>query len=204
METTMAYRARAFVAQGDSGAQPSVQADGAASRQFPRSARPAAERGRWALNMRTLTVLVCCVLSSPISAGILPPQQREELIQAAFANFWGKARLSNGAYVEAETEFERLKLPILKSTANHVISVGELSGIAEWCGLNWQAHFLSLTTAARRQGFTEKQIAFIGLLHGVAQGNVHSAMDNKDCTAEQKAKGAKMLDLSPVKQAIPQ
>lgn len=138
------------------------------------------------------------------SAGILQKEHREQLIQAAFANFWGKARLSNGNTVQPDNPTERSTLPISAAAANHVISIGELSGIAEWCGMDWQAHFLSLTAKARRQGFSEKQVAFIGLLHGVAQGNVYSSVKSETCAAEQKSGAAKMLDTSPVKQPIPQ
>lgn len=160
---------------------------------------------RWAKKMRTLiSCLVIFSLSLTASAGILPPEHREQLIQAAFANFWGKAKLSNGKHVQPDNEAERSKLPISKATADHVISVGELSGVAEWCGLNWQSHFLSLTAKARQQLFNDKQVAFIGLLHGVAQGNVYSAVQSKPCAAEQKTNAAKMLERSPVNQAIPQ
>ena len=143
-------------------------------------------------------------ISISASAGILPQEHREQLIQAAFANFWGKARLSNGNPVQPDNAAERSTLPISTAAANHVISVGEISGIAEWCGLDWQTHFLSLTAKARRQVFSEKQVAFIGLLHGVAQGNVYSAVQSKPCAEEQKSRAAKMLETSPVKQAIPQ
>jgi hypothetical protein len=142
-------------------------------------------------------------ISLPTSAGVLPQEHRERLIQVAFANFWGKARLSNGKPVQPDNAVERSTLPISIATANHVVSVGEISGIAEWCGLDWQTHFLDLTTKARRQAFSEKQVAFIGLLHGVVQGNVHSAMQSKPCAADQKARAEKMLKASPVNQAIP-
>ncbi|MFG6429856.1 hypothetical protein [Roseateles sp. LYH14W] len=155
--------------------------------------------------MRTLTILFLFLsISIPAAAGILPPEHREQLIQAAFANFWGKARLSNGNPVQPDNAAERSTLPISTAAANHVISAGELSGIAEWCGMDWQTHFLSLTAKARRQGFSEKQVAFIGLLHGMAQGNVYSAVQSKSCTVEQKSKAAQMLETSPVKQEIPQ
>lgn len=154
--------------------------------------------------MRTLiSLLLLLSISIPASAGILPQEHREQFIQAAFANFWGKARLSNGNPVQPENAAERSTLPISTAAANHVISVGELSGIAEWCGMDWQAHFLSLTAKARRQGLNEKQVAFIGLLHGISQGNVYSAVQSKPCTVEQKSRAAKMLETSPVKQAIP-
>lgn len=146
---------------------------------------------------------VFCV-SITASAGLLPQESREELIQTAFANFWGKVTLSNGNFVEPDNESDRSTLPISSATANHVISVGELSGIAQWCGMDWQVHFLSLTAKARQQGLSDKQVAFIGLLHGVAQGTVYSTLKSKPCAAEEKSMAEKMLETSPVKLAIPQ
>ncbi len=155
-----------------------------------------------------MRILIVCFLifsfSLTASAGILSPEHRERLVQLALANFWGKARLNNGQYVEPENDAERSKLPISKAAADHVISVGELSGIAEWCSVNWQSHFQSLTAKARQQGFRDKQVAFIGLLHGVAQGSVYSAVQAKPCTVEQKTKVTKMLERSPILQPIPQ
>ena len=143
-------------------------------------------------------------VSFSASAGILPQEHREQLIQAAFANFWGKARLSNGNPVQPDNAAERSTLPISIATASHVISVGEISGIAEWCGLDWQTHFLNLTAKARRQAFSEKQVAFVGLLHGVAQGTVYSTLQSKPCATDQKSRVTKILETSPVKQTMPQ
>ena len=158
---------------------------------------------RWVKQMRTfISFFVIFFFSLTASAGILPPEHREQLIRTAFSNFYGKAKLSNGKHVQPDNVAERSKLPISEATADHVISVGELSGVAEWCGLNWQSHFLSLTAKARQQLFNDKQVAFIGLLHGVAQGNVYSAVQSKPCTAEHKTKVAMMLERSPVNQAI--
>lgn len=151
-----------------------------------------------------ISLFLLLSISITASAGVLPQEHREQLIQTTFANFWGKAILSNGNPVQPDNATERSTLPISKATANHVISVGELSGIAEWCGMDWQTHFLSLTARARRHGFSEKQVAFIGLLHGVSQGNVYSALQSKPCTVEQKSRVSKMLETSPVKQEIPQ
>lgn len=143
-------------------------------------------------------------ISITASAGLLPQESREELIQTAFANFWGKVTLSNGNFVQPDSEADRSTIPISTPTANHVISVGELSGIAQWCDMDWQAHFLSLTAKARQQGLSDKQVAFIALLHGVAQGTVYSTLKSKPCAAEEKSMAETVLETSPVEQAIPQ
>lgn len=97
---------------------------------------------RWATTMHTfISLCLLFSISMTASAGILQQEHREQLIQGAFANFWGKARLSNGNPVQPDNAAERSTLPISSAAANHVISVGELSGIAEWCGMDWQTHF---------------------------------------------------------------
>ncbi|MOA56131.1 hypothetical protein D3C78_1800550 [compost metagenome] len=77
------------------------------------------------------------------------------------------------------------------------MDVGELSGLAEWCDLDWQGHYLTLTTSARRHGFTEKQLAFIGVTHGALQGFMARAMQQRSCEDEQRQRVAQLLRQSP-------
>jgi len=63
--------------------------------------------------------------------------------------------------------------------------------------MDWQTHFLGLTVKARRQGFSEKQMAFIGLLHGIAQGNIYSAAQLKYAPWSRNYGQQKCLKLHP-------
>lgn len=103
---------------------------------------------------------------------MLPDTEREELIVLVLKNFWGKAKLSNGQYAQPSSEEERNTLPIPKAAAHRALDAGEISGLAEWCGMDWKSHYFSLTSAARARGFNDKQVAFVSVLHGAAQGRV--------------------------------
>ena len=117
--------------------------------------------------------------------------------QAVQQQFWGKARYADSSPVLPADEAERQRLPVSPAVARQVMDVGELSGLAEWCDLDWQGHYLTLTTSARRHGFTEKQLAFIGVTHGALQGFMARAMQQRSCEDEQRQRVAQLLRQSP-------
>lgn len=149
--------------------------------------------------MRYLIALFLVLASGCSWGGVLPDAAREVLLKDTLSGFWGHARLSDGSFVQAESEQERKNPPISSKVANQVLDVGEISGYAEWCGLDWRSHFLTMTSAARRSGFKEKQVAFIGVLHGTAQGVVAEAMKSKACEATDRAKILELIQHSPNK-----
>jgi len=139
------------------------------------------------------------LLSSLSLAGVLTDSARENIVKSAFSNFWGHAVLSNGKVVQPESDEERKTLPVSSAVANQVLDVGEVSGLAEWCGLNWQSHYLSMTAAARKAGFKDKQVAFIGVLHGRAQGTVAEALKTRPCNEAKRTEVQEMMKNSPNK-----
>jgi hypothetical protein len=122
---------------------------------------------------------------------------KDQIISLAFQNFWGKARLADGSHVQPGSEEERQTLPVSKEAAYQVIEVGKISGQAKWCSLDWQKSYLALTKSARNQGYSDKQLAFIGLLHGVTQGIVERSMRGKKCDDAEKEKVRTLCDKSP-------
>ena len=152
-----------------------------------------------ALTMRYLIAFLLVLASAPCWSGVLQDSARETLMNDALSRFWGRAKLSDGTFVQPENEQERKTLPISNKVANQVLDVGEISGYAEWCGLDWRSQFLAMTAAARRGGFKEKQVAFIGVLHGTAQGVIAEAMKSRPCGATDRAKILEMMKRSPNK-----
>ena len=149
--------------------------------------------------MRYLITLLLALASVPSWAGVLPDSAREQLLKDTLSQFWGRAKLSNGSLVQPDSEQERNTLPISIAAANQVFDVGETSGYAEWCGLDWQSHFLTMTAAARKSGFKEKQVAFIGVIHGAAQGIVAEALKSKTCDTQERSRVMEMMRRSPNK-----
>jgi hypothetical protein len=122
---------------------------------------------------------------------------KDKIISLTLQNFWGKAKLSDGSYVQPERELDRQTLPIQKDVAYQVIEVGMISGLARWCSLDWEKNYRALTGAARREGFSEKQVAFIGLLHGVTQGMTESAVKDRKCSTTDRETTRKKVEKSP-------
>lgn len=149
--------------------------------------------------MRYSITLLLVLIAAPSWSGVLPDSAREQLLKESLSKFWGRAVLSNGSLVQPDSEQERRTLPISVTVANQVFDVGEVSGYAEWCGLDWRAHFLTMTAAARKSGFKEKQVAFIGVIHGVAQGIVAEALKSKTCGTQERSKVMEMMRSSPNK-----
>ncbi|MGZ4853495.1 MAG: hypothetical protein ACXV3D_09980 [Halobacteriota archaeon] len=139
--------------------------------------------------------LVLVALASPTSAGILPPAEREELIKTALKNFWGNAIVAKGQTAQPSSDTERNTVPIPPSVAIRVIDAGEISGLGEWCRLDWRLHYLSLTKAARAKGLSEKQVAFISFVYGRAQGRVADAMAKAPaCSDQERPRVQQLLD----------
>jgi GTPase SAR1 family protein len=157
-----------------------------------------ASKKRCALAMRYLIVLLA-LISTPVWSGVLPDSAREKLLHDVFSQFWGRAKLSDGSFVKPDSEQERNTLPVSITVVNQVFDVGEISGYAEWCGLDWQSNFLTMTATARKSGFKEKQMAFIGMLHGAAQGIVADALKTKTCGAQDRLSVKDMMRRSPNK-----
>jgi hypothetical protein len=148
---------------------------------------------KWWLS--AMLILVLTFLASQVLA--FDDATKDKIISLALENFWGKARLADGSYVQPENEVDRQTLPVSKETAYQIIEVGKISGLAQWCALDWQKNYLKLTKSARQEGFSEKQVAFIGLLHGVTQGIVENAVKDKKCGGSEKEEAKKLCEKSP-------
>jgi hypothetical protein len=146
-------------------------------------------------------VLVSVIYAMPASGGAIPDSDRTALLQETLSSlFWGQARLRDGSVVQPIDEHDRNTMPISQSTAHQVLDVGEISGYAEWCGLDWQSHYLTMTASARKNGFDQKQMAFIGVVHGLAQGVVFNSLKPNTCGHEERAMALELMRNSPNKQ----
>lgn len=150
--------------------------------------------------MRFLALTIVVIYTSPAWGGIIPDAERKVLLQKTLTSwFWGKAKLLDGSLVQPIDEHDRKTMPISEKTANQILDVGEISGYAEWCGLDWQSHFLTMTASARQSGLKQKQMAFIGVVHGLAQGIVFDAFKLKTCGEKERETALKMMSTSPNK-----
>jgi hypothetical protein len=144
--------------------------------------------------MRTHPLLLLYLFCAPSYGGVLPEVQRDALITHVLQNFWGRAKVASGEFVQPSSEAERNTIPVSKAIAYRSIDAGEISGLAMWCKLDWRPNYSSLTKSARSKGMNDKQVAFVSFLHGAAQGQVSSAMGNTPCSDEERITVNKMLN----------
>jgi hypothetical protein len=95
----------------------------------------------------------------------------QKILMLALDNI-GRARCENNKPCAAATAEERAKPPITIEEARLFMRRGVLSGMAEPCKLDWQKrNFLPMMTYWRdTMKKTERQMALIGLVHGIIQG----------------------------------
>ena len=96
--------------------------------------------------------------------------QRDLVIRAILSDFWGNAQDVHGQPSQPTSAKDRATVPISRAAAYRAIEAGNISGLAQWCGLEWEQHYFALTRAARKLKMVDKQIAFISVLHGSGQG----------------------------------
>ena len=99
------------------------------------------------------------------------------ILGPVFALVVGLGGMSATAYSAELTKAEKAR----------VQKQGELSGMAQVCGLNWRAlSFRPMMSYWRRSGKSEQELALIGMLHGAAQG--YFAAGASVCTNEMRRK----------------
>lgn len=121
--------------------------------------------------MRTLVWPVLLLGMAQANAEMPPLTDKDALISWVLERFWGNAQDSSGMLIQPESELDRRTVPVPTVVAYRAIEAGEISGLAAWCGLEWKTHYFSLTASARRLGMSDKQVAFVSMLHGSAQGS---------------------------------
>lgn len=102
------------------------------------------------------------------------------------------AMVSNG-HIITDDEAKKLKYPLIPyEERKQVVIVGQLSGLAKLCGLDWKSeNYLPLMSALRVQhkDWTDYQFAYAGMLHGLSMELGQRGLDAaKVCTDSTKQK----------------
>lgn len=125
-----------------------------------------------------------------------PPQANPEgdrAIRQILSDFWGQARDIHGNPIRPSSQEDRETVPVSRAAAYRALEAGNLSGLAKWCGLDWESHYFSLTKAARSMGMIDKQVAFISVLHGAGQGIMLRSRHGETCSQKQRARIATLI-----------
>jgi hypothetical protein len=112
---------------------------------------------------------------------------RDNAIRQILADFWGNARDIRGNPIEPVSQEDRETVPISRAAAYRALEAGNLSGLAEWCGLSWEPHYFALTKAGRSMRMVDKQVAFLSVLHGAGQGTMLNLRSGETCSPKQRA-----------------
>jgi hypothetical protein len=126
-------------------------------------------------------------LASAADAQTFTDAQVRQTIDVVLDNI-ARARCGAGMCAPA-SESERRAPPLSVADARRVIARGQMSALADWCGLDWQRRsYLPLMQAERAAGRGERAMAMIGLMHGYVQGQAQQGFRRQGtCGAAQRA-----------------
>ena len=144
----------------------------------------------------SLTSVLVLLAAIAHAQNVFSDQQAAELIRLAHQNFWGKAKLSTGQVIQPRDERERQTLPIPYADAVRVVQSSVPAGLGAWCSVDWRSYYQAFMKLERQKPWSEKQIAFICILFGVAQGNLQKAMSKSPCTPKEREGVTKLLAIA--------
>ena len=148
------------------------------------------------LRLMQLTIAVAVTLltagHSVLAQTAAPPAPKQELHRAfltlAIDNI-DKAMCGQGQFCAPATAAERANPPLTDEQARGIVSAGVISVTAEHCGLDWQRRNFGPLLRHHRETLklNERQLALVGLLHGITMGQVGEVVRRSPCSPEQKA-----------------
>jgi len=129
------------------------------------------------------------------AAAALSDEQVHKLLTLALDNV-SRGLCEGKTRCAPATAEERENPPVTIAEARIVILRGALSAAAEHCGLDWQGrNFVPMMTYWRQNmKKNERQMAVIGLLHGIMQG---MGKPNRACTADMRENVDRQLTFQP-------
>ena len=128
---------------------------------------------------------------------LLTDEKVREALQSALRHI-DRARCDGLRPCAPATPDELRTPPISLEHARAAMRAGLASGGMEWCRLDWQQRsFRPMMDHYRKvAGLNERQMALMGLLHGMHQGLMTRTMGNRECTPEMRAKLQPLRDRS--------
>jgi len=117
------------------------------------------------------------------------PEPPEQQVASLMANARSDlSRVTAEAGLPNETLLERGETLLSVPDARVVIDAGFASGAARRCGLDWQRNLRNLLAEERARGNrSERQIAYIGVLHAHAMAASLDASSGQRCTDPDRA-----------------
>lgn len=156
--------------------------------------------------MKILSLLITLIAfaGNAAAAELFTEKEEQKMMQLTLDNFWGKAIDSKGEPVVPKDDKERKTLPISKEQAHHIITKGGESGLAQWCGVPWEERYQLIIAQFRLHMTSDTQVAYAGVLHGLAQQMMLASMKKETCDADTKAQMQSIVkdDVKNLKQSL--
>jgi hypothetical protein len=153
---------------------------------------------RWQLTSVNLIAALALMMPFPVAAQTpATPSPRPELhrqfLSMALDNYLG-ALCGNQPCAPASAA-ERATPPITDDQARAIVAAATISIMAEHCQLDWERrNFVPLMRHHReRLKMNERQMALVGLLHGITMGALDETVRRNPCTPEMKESIEKRL-----------
>jgi hypothetical protein len=136
---------------------------------------------------KTAYIFSLLCFSAVIStANVLPDDLAIDFVNLAQDNFWGTAVGADGKVFQLPPDVAANTPLIPKQDALRIVDSAIPVGLAMSCRVNWQKYYLHFMQIERaKEKWTQTQIAFIGLLFGVAQNKVFNILKGS-CTPERR------------------
>lgn len=85
--------------------------------------------------------------------------------------------------------------PVSLEQAREAIRAGFISGLAEWCGLDWRGQVFQPLIGSYRQvdRLEPRIVTMLTLLHGYGQGQMVESMKAQQCSTEQRVSVASLV-----------
>lgn len=150
--------------------------------------------------IRALVIAMLACAALPVLAQTAPPRFMpdapeplvRQLQQLALDNLH-RARDPEGNPLPADAEGTRPPTLSL-AEARRVIDVGLASAAARWCALDWLRSQQGLVAEQRaRQRWSEREIAYIAVLHDVTMASLYNEVRQRPCPAEERTRVSEFL-----------
>jgi hypothetical protein len=130
------------------------------------------------------------VVASAGAQAPFPEGMTRKLLQLALENIH-RGRCENFKPCDPATPQEKANPPLTLIEAQQVIDRAVLSGAAMHCKLDWQNRNFTPMMAYWRgtQRKTERQMALVGLIHGIVQGMIAPSAERPSACPEEMRKG---------------
>lgn len=142
-----------------------------------------------------LASIIVFLLPAPSHALELKREEVDRIAKEAHDALAG-AKLSDGSII-SQSDVDALEYPLIpyENTEQSILR-GFLSGLAQLCGMKWQEeNFLPYmnTVTLNNPNWSEHQLVYVSLLHGLTMGYVEQSENKPVCSDEYKNDIKKMM-----------